>query len=202
MSASYKTLNSDRQWKATTGLSKAKFRELKNQFGKSFKELFGQELWERQSNSTNEAHLKSYGDFLFFVLFSLKSGLTYDALGFVFDMSGANAMKIQREGVRVMNYPEAEPSGYRNPLSSALKNVFRGRASANSLRLNLALSRLNVIPKRIFEDVKAFESSIANDGVLKIDGTEQSVQRPGNQQDQKDRYSGKKKTHRQVDRDK
>ena len=169
MSSSYKTLNSDRQWKATTGLSKSKFRELKKQFGKSFKELFGQELWERQSNSTNEAHLKSYGDFLFFVLFSLKSGLTYDALGFVFDMSGGNAMKIQREGVRV---------------------------------LNLALSRLNVMPKRIFEDVKAFESSIAKEEVIKIDGTEQPVQRPGNQQDQKDRYSGKKKTHRQIDRDK
>ena len=74
MSASYKTLTTDRQWKATTGLSKKKFRELKKHFGSSFKQMFGQELWDRQSNSTSEAHLKSYGDYLFFVLFSLKSG--------------------------------------------------------------------------------------------------------------------------------
>ena len=168
MSANYKTLTTDRQWKATTGLSKSKFRELKKHFGASFKELYGQELWERQSNSTNEAHLKSYGDYLFFVLFSLKSGLTYDALGFVFGMSGGNAVKVQREGVRV---------------------------------LNLALTRLNVMPKRIFEDAKAFESLVAKDEVIKIDGTEQPVQRPGNQQDQKDQYSGKKKTHRKINRD-
>ena len=169
MSASYKTLTTDRQWKATTGLSKKKFRELKKHFGVSFKELFDQELWERQSNSTTETHLKSYGDYLFFILFSLKSGLTYDALGFVFGMSGGNAVKVQREGVRI---------------------------------LNLALMRLSVMPKRVFEDVKAFESTIAKDEAIKIDGTEQPVQRPGNQQDQKDQYSGKKKTHCQVDRDK
>ena len=166
MSASYKTLTTDRQWKATTGLSKKKFRELTKSFKKTFVSVFGMELSERQSHSSVEAHLKSYQDYLFFILFSLKSGLTYDALGFVFGMSGSNAMKIQREGIQL---------------------------------LSMALTNLEVMPIRVFEDVKAFESNIPEDDIIKIDGTEQPIQRPGNQQDQKSRYSGKKNTYGKID---
>lgn len=169
MSASYKTLTTDRQWKATTGLSKKKFRELTKSFKSTFISVFGIELYERQSNSSVEAHLKSYQDYLFFILFSLKSGLTYDALGFVFGMSGSNAMKIQREGIQL---------------------------------LSMALTSLEVMPKRVFEDVKTFEASIPQDDIIKIDGTEQPIQRPGNQADQKNQYSGKKKTYGKINNDK
>lgn len=169
MPVSYKTLSSERQWKATTGLSKQKFRVLTKSFKKTFISVYGMELSERQSNSSTEAHLKSYQAFLFFTLFSLKSGLTYDALGFVFGMSAGNALKVQREGIQL---------------------------------LGMALHGLKVMPKRVFEDVETFKASIPEEDIIKIDGTEQPVQRPVNQQDQKDSFSGKKKTHRQINRDK
>lgn len=169
MSVSYKNLTTDRQWKSSTGLSKKKFRELSKVFKSSFIEIFGKELRDRQVESSKEAHLKNYEEYLFFVLFSLKSGLTYDNLGFVFGMSGGNAKKIQTEGVQI---------------------------------LQMALNKLKVMPQRVFNDVKEFKSHLEDEELLKIDGTEQSAQRPVNEEDQKVRYSGKKKTYGKDDSDK
>lgn len=159
MSVSYKTLNSPRQWSATTGLTKEKFKKLVNSFQISYIKIFGMELWERQNNSSTESHLKTYEDYVFFILFSLKSGLTYDALGFIFGMSGGNAKKVQHLGILI---------------------------------LRESLKDLKMLPKRVFSNLEEFELAFSEEHLLIIDGTEQAIQRPVNQEDQQDMYSGKK----------
>jgi len=46
--------------------------------------------------------ITSYDDLLFFTLFSLKSGLRYDLLGFVSGMDGSNAKRNQTLGLEVL----------------------------------------------------------------------------------------------------
>ena len=102
MSNGYKNIKSERQWKATIGLSEIKFHELASHFAEAYKSIFGMGMEQRQKNSTKEAHFRTYEDLLFFVLFSLKSGLTYDALGFVFNMRGGNAKANQVFGLSIL----------------------------------------------------------------------------------------------------
>lgn len=102
MANNYKNIKSDRQWKATTALSEKKFHELAAHFRETYNEMFGMSMAQRQSNSTSKAHFKTYEDLLFFVLFSIKAGLTYDALGFVFNMRGSTAKSNQVFGLRVL----------------------------------------------------------------------------------------------------
>lgn len=97
MSFSFRALKSERQWKASIGLKATQFHSLSTGFGKTFESIFGQTLSERQSNSSQEAIFKTYEDLLFFVLFSFKSGLTYDVLGAIFGMDGSSANRIQRD---------------------------------------------------------------------------------------------------------
>lgn len=169
MAVSYKTLRSKREWASTTGLTEEKFFKLVEHFSHAYEDLYGEDLNTRQSNSSTESHLKSYEEYLFFILFGLKSGLTNDALGFVFGMSGSNANKIQNLGIRI---------------------------------LKMALIRCGSMPKRMFKNLEDFENTINKEETIKIDGTEQPVQRPVNQSEQKELYSGKKKTYRKNNRDK
>ena len=58
--------------------------------------------------------------------------------------------------------------------------------------LRLALSNAGVMPARSFANVKDFEKWFSKDEVLILDGTEQRSQRPGDNEVQKEAYSGKK----------
>lgn len=78
MAISYKEIRNDRQWKASTGLSEHQFFTLVEMFGEAYEQLFGESISDRQNNSTNESTFKTYADLLFFSLYTLKSGLTYD----------------------------------------------------------------------------------------------------------------------------
>ena len=102
MAISYKDIINDRQWSASIGMKKNKFFELVSHFGNTYEDLFGKSIKERQGNSSKEAHLQTYEDLLFFILFSLKSGLTYDALGLVFSMTGSSAKNIQTLGLKIL----------------------------------------------------------------------------------------------------
>ena len=102
MAISYKDIINDRQWSASIGMKKDKFFELVFHFGNAYKGLFGKDIKERQGGSLKEAHLKTYEDLLFFILFSLKCGLTYDALGLVFGMTGSCAKNIQTLGLKIL----------------------------------------------------------------------------------------------------
>jgi hypothetical protein len=160
MAISYKDIRNDRQWKASTGLGENQFFTLVEHFGQAYELLFGTSMSERQSNSTSESTFKTYADLLFFTLYSLKSGLTYDLLGLTFGLDGANAYQNQALGLRV---------------------------------LRAALQHGGYMPKRTYESVEEFKEHWSEESEILIDATEQRRQRPGNQDDQKEDYSGKKK---------
>jgi hypothetical protein len=143
-------------------MSEEKFRQLLPHFAKSYEKLYGKTIEERSSESPNSSNIsiKTYEELLFFTLFSLKSGLTYDLLGFVSGMDGSNAKRNQSLGLEV------------------LKN---------------ALSNLSVLPKREFEDAESFKVYFEQHKTLILDATEQRIQRPQDQDEQKENYSGKKK---------
>ena len=102
MAINYRDVRNDRQWKASTGLSEEQFFKLVKMFGEAYERLFGVSMTDRQNNSTNESTFKTYEDLLFFSLYSLKSGLTYDLLGLTFGLDGANAYQNQALGLRVL----------------------------------------------------------------------------------------------------
>lgn len=160
MAINYKEVRNDRQWKASTGLSEEQFHILVEMFGDSYERLFGVSITERQKGSTTESTFKTYADLLFFSLYSLKSGLTYDLLGLTFGLDGANSYQNQALGLRV---------------------------------LRAALEAGGHMPKRAYQSVEDFKEHWSEESDILIDVTEQRRQRPENQIDQKDDYSGKKK---------
>jgi|SRR5581483_2369667 hypothetical protein len=95
-------LTSERQWRATTGYDQARFTKLLALFSASYLELYGQSVAERQADLQVTPSLQSEEELLFFTLFSLKAGLTYDVLGFVTGMDASNAKRNQALGVRVL----------------------------------------------------------------------------------------------------
>jgi hypothetical protein len=96
-------LKTERQWRSNTGISKEKFYELLPEIGLTYTTVFGKSISERTSESPNSPSLTTYEDLLFFTLFSLKTGLTYDVLGFVSGMDGSNAKRNQSIGIELLN---------------------------------------------------------------------------------------------------
>ncbi len=163
MAISYKDIRNDRQWKASTGMSEKDFFSLCQSFGQAYESIYGKSMQERQKDSSAKITFKTYEDLLFFTLYSIKSGLTYDLLGLSFDLDPSNAQRNQEHGLSV---------------------------------LRAALRANGHLPKRIYQDVDEFQEHWADADEILIDGSEQRRQRPGNQQEQKEDYSGKKKPTR------
>lgn len=161
MKISVSDLTSDRKWRSTLGLDEKRFYKLLTVFENSYLELFGKSMEERQaSNPSPNLVITSYESLLFFTLFSLKSGLTYDLLGVVTGMEGSSAQRNQHLGLKI------------------LRN---------------GLSKSGVLPKRNFSSLKAFKAYFEKEGELILDGVEQRSERPSDYEEQKERYSGKKK---------
>jgi len=160
MAISYKDIRNARQWRASTGLKKDQFLKLVGEFKITYEDLFGESIEERQSGTGNKSKLPSYEDLLFFILYSIKSGLTYDLLGLSFDIDKGTAYTTQAYGLQL---------------------------------LEETLQRTGDMPVRIFKDIDEYREMMKNQDTLLIDGTEQRRQRSGNQEEQKDDYSGKKK---------
>ncbi len=76
-------LNSDREWSAATGRTKTQFEKLLLLFTASYLELYEQSVAKRQAEIEMTPCLSSEEELLFFTLFSLKVGLTYDVLSIV-----------------------------------------------------------------------------------------------------------------------
>lgn len=95
-------LKTDRQWRAATGFDQARFEKLLVLFTASYLSLYGQAVADRQAELEVTASLTSEEELLFFTLFSLKAGLTYDLLGLVCGMDAANAKRNQELGLRVL----------------------------------------------------------------------------------------------------
>jgi|SRR5205085_3443473 len=95
-------LKTDRQWRAATGFDQVRFEKLLVRFASSYLDLNGKSVAERQADIEVTPSLKSEEELLFFTLFSLKAGLTYDLLGLVCGMDAANAKRNQELGLRVL----------------------------------------------------------------------------------------------------
>lgn len=95
-------LKTDRQWRAATGFDQARFEKLLVGFTSSYFTLYGKSVAERQADIEVTPSLTSEEELLFFTLFSLKAGLTYDLLGLVCGMDAANAKRNQELGLRVL----------------------------------------------------------------------------------------------------
>lgn len=95
-------LTTDRQWCAATGYTAAQFEQLLALFTRSYFELYGQTVAHRHADLKVTPTLTSERELLFFTLFSLKAGLTYDLLGFVSGMDAANAKRNQQLGLDVL----------------------------------------------------------------------------------------------------
>lgn len=160
MPIKYTNIRTHRQWRASTGLSKEQFEKLVLLFEEAYIDLFGEGIETRQNNSTIKSRFTNYSDYLFFGLYSIKSGLTYDLLGLSFDLSPSNAHSNQATCLAV---------------------------------LQAALIKGEYMPKREYRTEKEFVEHWKKEGSMMIDATEQRRQRPGNQEDQKADYSGKKK---------
>jgi len=71
-------LTTERQWRAAIGADQARFAKLLGLFTASYRELFGHSVAQRQADLEVTPSLQSEQELLFFPLFSLKAGLTYD----------------------------------------------------------------------------------------------------------------------------
>lgn len=95
-------LKTERQWRAATGFDQTRFEKLLGLFSASYLGLYGQAVADRQAEIEVTPSLTSEEELLFFTLFSLKAGLTYDLLGLVCGMDAANAKRNQQLGLRVL----------------------------------------------------------------------------------------------------
>ena len=157
--ANYKNLTTKRQWRANTGLDEAQFYNLSKEFEISYTELLGKTMEELHANTTTDCAFRNTEELLYFLLFSMKTGLTQDALGFVYGIDGSNVHKNRKVAARI---------------------------------LQAVLTKSGAMPKRSFATEKEFNEYFEAHKELILDGTEQPIQRPGDQDNQKDMYSGKK----------
>jgi hypothetical protein len=156
-------LNTDREWSASTGCTKTQFEKLLVLFAQSYIELYGRPVAERQAEIEVTPNLSSEEELLFFTLFSLKVGLTYDVLGFVSGMDRSNAKRNQTLGLKVLEH---------------------------------TLEAAQCLPRRKFKDAAEFGEYFKQEKTLIFDGVEQRMQRPSNDEAQRDCYSGKKSVTR------
>lgn len=160
MKLAIKDIKNKRQWRAATGLEEHQFKKLVNLYKVSYEKKYGASVEARQAEIEVTPSLQTEEELLYFTLFSLKSGLTYDLLGLVCGMDGSNAKRNQELGLAV------------------LKETLEAAGCA---------------PKRGFQSAEEFSQYLKKEKTLLLDGTEQRIQRPSENEEQKMMYSGKKK---------
>lgn len=149
----------DREWRATTGMDERRFQILLPLFEEAYVSVHGRRIEYRVADSPETLRFITCKSLLFFTLFSLKSGLTYDLLGFVFKLDVSNAKRNQMLGLEV---------------------------------LKRALGDAELLPKREFASPEEFGAYFSGHKSIILDGTEQRMQRPGDNESQSEFYSGKK----------
>jgi hypothetical protein len=163
MESTYSHLKAKREWSAAIGMSEKQFHNLGDHFEQEYLNLFGKTKEENLKDSPQTCTIKTEKDLLFLLLFSLKTGLTEDALGFVFKVGHTTISRNKQIALRV---------------------------------LTSTLVKLGVMPKRSFETIGEFKEYFKDHPQIMIDGTEIRIQRPENEEEQKDCYSGKKNATR------
>ena len=153
-------LKTERQWRSATGINKGQFSILLEIFESSYLACYGKNIATKKQESKFNFCIENENELLYFTLFSLKSGLTYDLLGVVCGMDASNAKRNQNIGLKALKH---------------------------------ALDEQGYMPKRKFMNKKEFDIYFDGINELLIDATEQQIQRPSDNEVQKEFYSGKKK---------
>lgn len=105
-------LTTERKWRSATGMDKERYYKLLEIFKVSYQEMYGKSIEQKQTAEKRfEFVISSEEELLYFTLFSLKTGLTYDLLGLVCGMNGSSAKKNQQIGLKVLSYALKKP-GY------------------------------------------------------------------------------------------
>ena len=95
-------LHTDRHWRSATGLDQKRFDKLLALLPAAYLQIYGKSIQERHRDYPHEPTLNTYEDLLLFTLFSLKSGLSFDLLGFTTGMDGSTAKRNQDIGLEVL----------------------------------------------------------------------------------------------------
>ena len=93
---------SEREWGATSGLDERRFMVLLPLFEAAYISVHGRRIEYRVADRPEALRFISCKSLLFFTLFSLKSGLTYDILGFMFKLDVSNAKRNQALGLEFL----------------------------------------------------------------------------------------------------
>jgi hypothetical protein len=162
----FEKLDSDRTINAVIGMNKEKFDELVIAFEKASIDLQEERLKngeiKRIQSGGNKGFLDTFRKQLFFILFYLKTYVTFDVLGFHFGLSGGNAHDHVKQLLPV---------------------------------LERSLAILNMLPSRPPQSPEEFIQLIEKLDDIVIDCTECACVRPQDEEQQKAKYSGKKKRH-------
>ena len=124
MNLSIIALKTDRQWRSATGLDQKRFAKLLTWIEQSYEQIYGKTIQQRQAECPEESALNTYTDLLLFTLFSFKSGLSYDLLGFTTGMDGSTAKRNQDMGQAVLEHALIQ-SGHAPKRSFASVEEFR-----------------------------------------------------------------------------
>ena len=151
----FSNVKSDREFSATTGLSKVEFYELVYEF----EETEAQQKAERLATGGRKQVLSDAAGRLFLILYYMKTYPSFDVLGLSFGIDATTAERYVVELLPVV---------------------------AKTLR------KLKCLPARKAEEIARLEELLGKTDRLLIDATERPVERPGDQDEQKGKYSGKK----------
>lgn len=103
-------LTTERKWRAATGLDEKRFYKLLERFKVSYETLHKKSIAQKQEAEKHfEFCISNEEELLYFTLFSLKVGLTYDLLGLVCGMNASSAQKNQEKGLKVLAKALGEP---------------------------------------------------------------------------------------------
>lgn len=90
----YKNIKNERQWSALIGLPCEKFHFLCGLFKSAYESHHAVSIEQAALNLKMSFLLPSYEDCLFFVLYHLKNGSSYDVLGFHIGTDASNALRM------------------------------------------------------------------------------------------------------------
>lgn len=96
----------DREWKATLGVDNQMFIRLTSLFERAYIELRKASLDQviKENPNGHKFHFKTYENLLFFVLFCLKTSMTFDVIAFIFKMDLANAKRNFNTAIDILHY--------------------------------------------------------------------------------------------------